>query len=129
MVVRGGNSVTPRVMLCTRYAPAPLTHGMFKLPAPHDAWSMAPRCAQRRGIMDSLLCPLSMSTDSSLAVRYELRFQSLSNAGRAYVFPCDAEGNVDLDALSDKARMNYLHARTVVGRDLSCPAVVANPAH
>ena len=79
--------------------------------------------------MDSLLYPLSMSTDSSPAVRYELRFQSLSNAGRGYVFPCDADGNVDLGALSDKARMNYLHARTVVGRDFSCPAVVANPAH
>jgi len=79
--------------------------------------------------MDPLLQPLSLSIDSSPAVRYELRFQSLSNAGRAFVFPCDADGNVDLDALSDKARINYLHARTVVGRDLSCPAVVANPAH
>lgn len=63
------------------------------------------------------------------AVQYELRFQSLSNAGRGYVFPCDADGNVDIDALSNKARMNYLHARTMVGRDLSCPAVIANPAH
>ena len=79
--------------------------------------------------MGSLLHPLSTSTDPGLAVRYELRFQSLSNAGRAFVFPCDADGNVDLAALSDKARMNYLHARTVVGRDLSCPAVIANPAH
>jgi hypothetical protein len=56
-----------------------------------------------------------------------LRFQSLSNAGRGYVFPCDAEGNVDIDALSSRGRMNYLYARTVIGRDLSCPAVVANP--
>ena len=70
-----------------------------------------------------------LSKDSSPAVRYELRFQSLSSAGRGYVFPCDADGNVDIDALSIKARMNYLHARTVVGRDLSCPAVIANPAH
>ena len=79
--------------------------------------------------MSSLLLPRSTSIDSHPSVRYELRFQSLSNAGRAYVFPCDADGNVDLDALSDRARMNYLHARTVVGRDFSCPAVVANPAH
>jgi hypothetical protein len=70
-----------------------------------------------------------LSKDSSPAVQYELRFQSLSNAGRGYVFPCDADGNVDIDALSNKARMNYLHARTMVGRDLSCPAVIANPAH
>ena len=68
-----------------------------------------------------------LSKDSSSATRYELRFRSLSNIGRGYAFPCDAEGNVDLDALSNKVRMNYLYARTVVGRDLSCPAVVANP--
>ncbi len=129
MVVRSRTSVTLRVMLCTPRMPAPLTHGMFKLPAAQHAWPMAPRCAQRRGIMDLLLHQLSMSTDTSPAVRYELRFQSLSNAGRAYAFPCDAEGNVDLDALSDKARINYLHARTVVGRDFSFPAVIANPAH
>ena len=67
----------------------------------------------------------TLSKDSSPAVRYELRFQSLANAGRGYVFPCDADGNVDIDALSNKARMNYLHARTMVGRDLSCPAVIA----
>jgi len=76
------------------------------------------------------MSPLSsLSMDQSPAIRYELRFQSLSNAGRGYAFPCDADGNVDIDALSDKARMNYLHARTMVGRDLSCPAVIANPAH
>ena len=68
-----------------------------------------------------------LSKDSSSAVRYELRFRSLSNAGRGFVFPCDSEGNVDIDALSNKGRTNYLYARTVVGRDLSCPAVVANP--
>ena len=71
----------------------------------------------------------SPSTDSSPAVRYELRFQWLSNTGRAYVFPCDADGNVNIDALSNNARMNYLHARTAVGRDLSCPSVIASPAH
>ena len=40
-------------------------------------------------------------------VQYELRFQSLFDAGRAYAFPCDAAGHVDLDALSDRARGNY----------------------
>ena len=74
--------------------------------------------------------PLSpLSTDPSPGVRYELRFRSLSHAGRGYAFPCDADGNVNIDALGIKARMNYLHARTLVGRDLSCPAVVVNRAH
>jgi hypothetical protein len=56
-------------------------------------------------------------------VQYELRFQSLFDAGRAYAFPCDAAGHVDMDALSDTARENYLYARTVVGLEFSVPAV------
>ena len=55
--------------------------------------------------------------------RYELHFRSLFDVGRAYAFPCDAEGRVQLDELSDKARNNYLYARTVVGREFSVPAV------
>lgn len=54
---------------------------------------------------------------------YELRFRSLFDEGRAYAFPCDAEGHVDLDRLSDRARDNYFYARTVVGREFCCPKV------
>jgi hypothetical protein len=60
---------------------------------------------------------------SSTGARYELQFRSLFDAGRAYAFPCDAEGRVQLDDLSDKARNNYLYARAVVGREFSAPAV------
>jgi hypothetical protein len=56
--------------------------------------------------------------------RCELRFQSLFDAGRYYAFPCDAAGNVDMDALSDQARSNYLYARAVIGREFSHPAVM-----
>lgn len=58
--------------------------------------------------------------------RYELRFLSLFDEGRAYAFPCDEAGHVDLDALSDRARVNYIYARTVVGRELSRPTVQAS---
>lgn len=54
---------------------------------------------------------------------YELRFESLFQAGRALAFPCDAQGGVRLDALSDHARQNYLFARAVVGRDYASPTV------
>lgn len=54
---------------------------------------------------------------------YELRFQSLFNEGRALAFPCDAHGHVDMDALSERARGNYLYARAVVGREYATPAV------
>jgi hypothetical protein len=55
--------------------------------------------------------------------RYQLRFRSLFNDGRGYVFPCDERGHVDLDSLSRDAMNNYLYARTVIGREFSQPAV------
>jgi hypothetical protein len=55
---------------------------------------------------------------------YELRFESLFQAGRALAFPCNAQGGVSLDALSDRARQNYLFARAVVGREYATPIVL-----
>jgi hypothetical protein len=55
--------------------------------------------------------------------RYELRFQSLFAEGRGYAFACDEAGHVDIDALTEKARLNYFYARTVIGRELSVPAL------
>jgi hypothetical protein len=54
---------------------------------------------------------------------FHLRFESLFDAGRAYAFPCDADGRVDIDALSERARNSYFYARTVVGREFSMPTV------
>jgi hypothetical protein len=56
-------------------------------------------------------------------VDYELRFRSMFDPGRGYSFPCDADGSVELDALSEQARNNYLFARALVGRDLAAPHV------
>jgi hypothetical protein len=66
-----------------------------------------------------------LSTFTPCEALYELRFISLFNRGRGYAFPCDAEGRVDLDHLSDKGRNNYFCARAVVGRDLSAPIVAS----
>mgnify|MGYP005806062081 CR=1 FL=1 len=41
----------------------------------------------------------------SKPARYELRFQSLFKAGPGYSFPCDPQGRVDLDQLSEQARI------------------------
>lgn len=65
----------------------------------------------------------------NMNTQFQLRFQSLFNSGRGYAFPCDAEGHVDLDGLSDEARNNYLYARAMVGRELGTPAVERNPTH
>jgi hypothetical protein len=55
--------------------------------------------------------------------QFELHFQSLFDSGRGFVFPCDPQGRVDLDSLSERARNNYLFARGMVGRELAVPAV------
>jgi hypothetical protein len=54
---------------------------------------------------------------------YVLRFESLFDGGRAMAFQCDAGGRVDMDALSERAKLNYLYARTVIGRDFAMPRV------
>ena len=63
------------------------------------------------------------STLAREAAHYELRFQSLFHEGRAYSFPCDEAGHVDIDSLGGKARLNYFYARTVIGREFAMPAV------
>ena len=60
---------------------------------------------------------------------YELRFTSLFNEGRGLAFPCDAQGHVDLDQLSERSRANYFFARSVIGRDFSSPAVRSATVH
>ena len=60
---------------------------------------------------------------------YELRFHSLFKPGRGLSFDCDASGNVDLDALSVRARDNYLYARTVIGREFFMPVVQPRNLH
>ena len=60
--------------------------------------------------------------------RYELRFKSLFDEGRAFAFPCDARGLVNLDALSERLRVNYFYARSLIGRDFHSPIVLLRAA-
>ncbi len=66
---------------------------------------------------------------SNASTGYELRFRSLFDEGRAFAFPCDAEGHVDMDALSARALNNYLYARSVIGREVAIPAVRPSALH
>jgi hypothetical protein len=72
-----------------------------------------------------------MSTLATLAAStgYEIRFRSLFHEGRALSFPCDAQGHVQIDRLSDRARTNYFYARAVVGREFATPAVCLSDLH
>jgi hypothetical protein len=56
---------------------------------------------------------------------FQLCSRSLFGHGRAFSFPCDGQGTVNMDTLTEKMRLNYLFARAMVGRELSVPAVVA----
>ena len=60
---------------------------------------------------------------------FEIRYQSLFSEGRALSFPCDAQGHVQMDTLTDRARANYLYARAVVGREFAFPAIRATAPH
>lgn len=65
----------------------------------------------------------------SASSQFQLCFRSLFDSGRGYAFPCSADGQVDLDHLSERARNNYLYARAMVGRELAVPAVERSALH
>lgn len=71
-----------------------------------------------------------LATNTAQAeVQFQLRFRSLFNRGRGFAFPCDHQGQVNLDHLSETARNNYLYARAMVGRELEMPAVEHGALH
>jgi len=65
-----------------------------------------------------------MTSSTFPSGNYELRFRSLYRPGRGYVFPCDANGSVDLAALSAGLRAKYLEVRSVIGREFALPAIL-----
>ncbi|MGA8515431.1 MAG: hypothetical protein WB821_11780 [Burkholderiaceae bacterium] len=73
--------------------------------------------------MNAFAYPVDQTT------HFELRFQSLFDAGRSLTFPCDATGEVDMDELPARARDNYLYARALIGRDFSCPTLETTWSH
>ena len=66
-----------------------------------------------------------LPTSSGSEVHFELRFVGMFDTGRGYAFPCDANGKVNLDELSESGRTNYFFARMLIGRDLSMPVTCA----
>lgn len=73
-----------------------------------------------------------MSTQTAIGApcaqaAFELRFASLFHPGRGVAVPCDAAGQVDLDALPERLRSAYFGARAMVGREYAYPVV--QPTH
>ena len=73
--------------------------------------------------MNATANPLNRSTS------FELRFPSLFKEGRGLAFPCDAQGQVDMDRLPDRARNNYFRARTLIGREFATPMLRPSLPH
>ena len=67
---------------------------------------------------------MTPQTNSRSTAHLEVRFESLFRPGSGMSFPCDERGKVDLDALPQRARLNYLFARAMIGREYTTPAVV-----
>ena len=67
---------------------------------------------------------LNPNPSQERTLAYQLRFASLRNTGHGYAFPCDRQGAVALDALSERARDNYFFARAAVGLEFTFPQVV-----
>lgn len=71
---------------------------------------------------------LTAVSSSSPLLSFEVRFAHLFRPGRSLAFPCDCAGHVEMDALSERARANYLFARAMVGRDLALPCICQREA-
>ncbi len=70
---------------------------------------------------------MHVETAASRECHFELRFESLFNAAPDYAFPCDARGQVDMDALTHRALVNYLFVRGAVGHEFLTPMVESRP--
>jgi len=66
---------------------------------------------------------MAQSASMPCGSEFEVHFRSLLRRGLELIFPCNREGHVDLDALSERAKTNYLFARAMVGREYASPAV------
>ena len=60
---------------------------------------------------------------------WELRFEPLFAGHRGYVFPCDSQGRVDMNSLSERALQNYLYARAMMGRETAWPRIQPSLMH
>jgi hypothetical protein len=70
-----------------------------------------------------------MDSTAAPATGYQIRFEPLRAAAQPLVFHCEAHGRVELDALGGRARVDYLYARALVGRDFAQPAIVRRALH
>jgi hypothetical protein len=70
---------------------------------------------------------MNPTPDPAAGSRYQLWFSPLPKSTRTpRAFRCDAAGHIDLDALADHDRGEYLFARALVGREFDRPRIQSN---
>ncbi|MGA0612947.1 hypothetical protein [Caldimonas sp. KR1-144] len=72
---------------------------------------------------------MQASNSTAADAAFELRFESLFDAGRGFAFPCDRSGRVARTGLRERTWRSYLAVLERVGRDFSAPVVCAAAAH
>ena len=87
-----------------------------------------PAPAVLQEVPEATMIPNPLPAAESIA-RYELRFQSLFHTGRALTFPCDRQGEVHWDAMTEGARASFLRAQGSVGREYASPAIQLSDLH
>jgi len=60
-------------------------------------------------------------TAGSASTAYCLRFEPLAGRGRPVEIPCNSNGEVNLDVLSEIDRTRYLGARALIGALFALP--------
>ena len=66
-------------------------------------------------------------TSPSSSYEHQLLFASLFHPGRGVSVPCDADGEVHMDDLTERLKNAYLGARALVGWEFALPIV--EPMH
>jgi hypothetical protein len=70
--------------------------------------------------MDARTHPTSVA---DIDCRHQLRFAWLHDPGHGIAFPCDGNGNVDINALTEPRRTIYLGAWAMVGHYYARPTI------
>ena len=65
-----------------------------------------------------------MTAARSFHTRFQVHYRSLRREHTGFAFPCDEQGRVEIDALTERVRNDYLYARAMVGRETAPPALV-----
>ena len=57
---------------------------------------------------------------------FYLIFSSVYDPGHRFAFPCNKEGEVNLNEITESMKLSYYYCKTLVGREFTHPEIVEN---